>query len=190
LATLANSLWLPTFLKRLSGLPPTTVARLVIFPAIAGLFGLIVNAWHSDKTGERKWHTAIPILCAGFSFLLIVAAHLHFALVVLPFTLGSAFYFASIPCIWSIPTTVLSGTTAAATFGLITSVSQLGAFVGPSLIGYLNDRWHSILPGIALIGTSFVVAAFIFSLLRLATPRPNESCTRIGVGEAIDGSVP
>ena len=190
LANIANSFWLPTFLKRLSGLPPTVVARLVIFPAIAGLLGLVVNAWHSDKTGERKWHTAIPVLCSGLAFLLIVAAHLHFTLVVLLFTLGSAFYFASIPCIWSIPTTILSGTTAAAAFGLITSVSQIGAFVGPSLLGYLNDRTHSILPGIAVIGVSFVVAASIFSLLRLATPRPNESCTCIVVGEAIDSSAP
>jgi ACS family tartrate transporter-like MFS transporter len=181
LATIANSFWLPTFLKRLSDLPPTVVARLVIFPAMAGLLGLIVNAWHSDKTGERTWHTAIPILCAGVAFLLIVAAHLHFALVVLLFTLGSAFYFASIPCIWSIPTSILSGTIAAATFGLITSVSQIGAFVGPSLIGYLNDRSHSILPGIALIGASFVLAAFVFSLLPLATPRPKESGTRVVV---------
>jgi MFS transporter, ACS family, tartrate transporter len=172
LAIIANSFWLPTFLKRLSGLPPTTVARLVIFPAVAGLLGLIINAWHSDKTGERKWHTTIPVLCAGFTFMLIVAAHLHFTLVLLLFTMGSAFYFASIPCIWSIPTTILSGTTAAAAFGLITSVSQIGALVGPSLVGYLSDRSHSILPGIALIGVSFVMSAFIFSLLRLATSHP------------------
>ena len=184
LAIIANSFWLPTFLKRFSSLPPTTVARLVIFPAIGGLVGLIVNAWHSDKTGERKWHAAIPVLCAGVAFLLIIAVHLHFALVVLLFTLGSGFYFASIPCIWSIPTTILSGTTAAAAFGLITSVSQIGAFVGPSLIGYLNDRSHSILPGIALIGVSFVVAALIFSGLRLTPLRQNENCARIKVGEA------
>jgi MFS transporter, ACS family, tartrate transporter len=190
LAIIANSFWLPTFLKRFSGLPPTTVARLVIFPAIGGLVGLIVNAWHSDKTGERKWHAVIPVLCAGVGFLLIVAAHLHFALVVLLFTLGSGFYFASIPCIWSIPTTILSGTTAAASFGLITSVSQIGAFLGPSLIGYLNDRSHSILPGIALIGASFLVAALIFSLLRLTPPRPTESSIRMVVGDAIDSSAP
>ena len=183
LAIIANSFWLPTFLKRFSSLPPTTVARLVIFPAIGGLVGLIVNAWHSDKTGERKWHAAIPVLCAGVAFLLIIAVHLHFALVVLLFTLGSGFYFASIPCIWSIPTTILSGTTAAAAFGLITSVSQIGAFVGPSLIGYLNDRSHSILPGIALIGVSFVVAALIFSGLRLTPLRPTESSIRmVGAG--------
>jgi MFS transporter, ACS family, tartrate transporter len=189
LGTIANSFWLPTFLKRLSDLPPTAVARLVIFPAIGGLLGIVVNAWHSDKTGERKWHTVIPVLCAGFAFLLIVAANQHFALVVLLFTLGSSFYFASIPCIWSIPTMILSGTTAAAAFGLITSISQIGAFIGPSLVGYLNDRSHSILPGIALIGSSYLLAAFVFSLLRLATPRPSESCTSIGVGEAINRPV-
>jgi Major Facilitator Superfamily len=32
LANIANSFWLPSFLKRLSGLPPTAVSRLVIFP--------------------------------------------------------------------------------------------------------------------------------------------------------------
>ena len=149
-----------------------------------GLLGLIVNAWHFDRTGEQKWHTAVPVLCAGFAFLLIVAAHRHFALVLLLITLGSAFYFASIPCLWSIPTTILSGTTAAAAFCLITFVSQIGAFVGPSLVGYLNDRSHSIFPGIALIGSSYLVAAFVFSLLRLVTPRQNENCARIKVGEA------
>ena len=146
----------------------------MIFPAIFGLLGLIVNGWQSDKTGERKWHTAIPVLCAGLSFLLIVAAHLHFALVVLLFTLGSAFYFASIPCIWSIPTTILSGTTAAATFGLITSVSQIGAFVGPSLLGYLNDRSHSILPGIAADRSFFLSWRLLSSLFTpTCAPSPN-----------------
>ncbi len=133
------------------------------------------------QTGERKWHTAVPVLCAGFAFLLIFTVYRHFASVLLLFTLGSAFYFASIPCLWSIPTTILSDTTAAAAFGLITSVSQIGAFVGPSLVGYLNDRSHSIFPGIALIGSSYLVAAFVFSLLRLVTPRQNENCARIKV---------
>ena len=43
-------------------------------PAIAGLFGLLINGWHSDKTGERRWHTAIPLLCVGVSYLLLIPA--------------------------------------------------------------------------------------------------------------------
>jgi MFS family permease len=120
-------------------------------------------------------------------FLLIVAAHLHFRVGGSLYA-GRAFSPVSVHLVHS--TTILSGTTAAAAFGLITSVSQIGAFVGPSLLGYLNDRTHSILPGIAVIGVSFVMAASIFSLLRLAPPRPNESCTCIVVGEAIDSSAP
>jgi MFS transporter, ACS family, tartrate transporter len=46
--------WLPTFIKRLSGPPSSKAAFLVLLPAVAGLFGLLINGWHSDKTGERR----------------------------------------------------------------------------------------------------------------------------------------
>jgi len=57
--------WLPTFIKRLSGLPNSKVAFLVLFPAVVGLFGLLINGWHSDKTGERRWHTRNPFNMRG-----------------------------------------------------------------------------------------------------------------------------
>ena len=39
---------------------------------------------------------------------------------------------------WAMPTMILSESAAAATFGLITSVSQLGGFAGPYVIGFLK----------------------------------------------------
>ncbi len=29
---------------------------------------MLINGWHSDKTAERYWHTAIPLLAAGLMF--------------------------------------------------------------------------------------------------------------------------
>src|SRR2546429_1569211 len=57
--------------------PYTTLFRsfLVLLPAIAGLFGLLINGWHSDKTGERRWHTVIPLGCVGISYLLRSEEH-------------------------------------------------------------------------------------------------------------------
>jgi hypothetical protein len=45
--------------------------------------------------------------------------------------LGSGFLYAFYPAFWAMPAMILSESAAAATFGLITSVSQLGGFAGP-----------------------------------------------------------
>jgi ACS family tartrate transporter-like MFS transporter len=63
-------------------------------PAIAGLFGLLINGWHSDKTGERRWHTVIPLACVGISYLLLIPASAHFPLAMTLFVMGGVFSFA------------------------------------------------------------------------------------------------
>jgi len=45
--------WIPTFIKRLSGLPASRVALLAALPGLLGIFGMLLNGWHSDRTGER-----------------------------------------------------------------------------------------------------------------------------------------
>src|SRR5215469_1607573 len=61
----ASVFWIPTFFKRLSGLPAARVALLVALPGLLGILGMLFNAWHSDRTGERRWHASVPLLCAG-----------------------------------------------------------------------------------------------------------------------------
>src|SRR4029077_20349409 len=57
----ALAFWLPTMLKRLSGLIDVKVTLLVALPNLLGFVAMQVNGWHSDRTGERRWHTAIPL---------------------------------------------------------------------------------------------------------------------------------
>jgi MFS transporter, ACS family, tartrate transporter len=68
---LGNIYWIPTFVKRLSGLPNQTVTSLLI-PALIGIAGTLINGWHSDKTGERRWHTALPLFGAGLMYGLVM----------------------------------------------------------------------------------------------------------------------
>jgi ACS family tartrate transporter-like MFS transporter len=53
---------------------------------------------------------------------------------------------------------ILTESAAAATFGLITSVSQLGGFAGPYVIGFLNDRTHSLAASFGFIALAYVAA--------------------------------
>jgi len=159
--------WLPTFIKRLSGLPSGKVAYLVLLPSLVGLLGLLINGWHSDKTGERRWHTAIPLACVGIFYLLLIPASSNFPVAMTLIALGAGFVFAYYPVFWSIPTMLLSESAAAATFGLINSVGHAGGFFGPYIVGDLNMRTGSLKPGFAFIACCYILAAFFVARLKL-----------------------
>ena len=155
---LGNIYWVPTFLKRLTGFSTYTVTSLLIFSGFIGLAITLFNGWHADKTLERRWHAAIPIMASGFMYGLLMIAHDRIWYSVPLLLLGSALYAGFYPCFWSIPTLLLSESAAAATFGLINSVGQLGGFAGPYMIGYLNDRTHSLAASFGLVALAFVAS--------------------------------
>src|SRR2546429_4343263 len=64
--------WLPTILKRLSGLSDLKVTLLAALPYVAAFITQQVNGWHSDRTGERRWHAAIPVFICGLALALAV----------------------------------------------------------------------------------------------------------------------
>jgi len=74
------------------------------------------------------------------------------------------------PTLWAIPTLILSESAAAATYGLINSVGQLGGFTGPFVIGFFNDRTHSMRSGFGLIAFAYGAAGCLILLLKLLDP--------------------
>ncbi len=175
MSVVTNTLWMPTFLQRLSHLPAAAVARLIMVPAAAGVAGLFINAWSSDRLAEHKWHTVIPIACGGLCYLLIGMRPATVPTVLLLFAFYYFFATAAFASLWAMPTTFLSEATAAAAFGLINSVGQMGAFFGPSIVGYLNDKTHSIYWSLLFIACSLMASALIFSFVRVSTSNAADS---------------
>ena len=65
--------WFPTMLQRFTGW--TDVQRIGwvgAIPFVAGLIGMLVLGWSSDRTGERRWHFAIPQLTAALALSVVV----------------------------------------------------------------------------------------------------------------------
>jgi MFS transporter, ACS family, tartrate transporter len=168
--TLGTLYWLPTFVKRLSGLRDRPVTSLLIVPALMGVVGMLVNGWHSDRSGERRWHVTIPILMSGLMFVLLVLVRHNVPLAVLFLLLGNGVFYAFYPVFWAIPTMILSESAAAATFAFINSVGQCGGFIGPYVIGLLNDRTHSLNASFAFIGLAYLVAGVFTLTLKVKSP--------------------
>jgi len=162
--------WIPTFVKRLSGFSNQTVTSLLLIPAVMGIAGMLVNGWHSDKTAERHWHSALPLVAAGLMFGLLTVFRHEIPLAISFLLLGSGFLYAYFPAFWAIPTMMLSEAAAAATFGLINSLGQLGGLAGNYTIGFLNDRTHSLAASFAFISFVYVVAGGLILSLRIRGP--------------------
>ncbi len=158
--------WLPTMLKRQSGLSDLNVGMLGALPYVALFFAMLFNGWHSDQQRERRWHCTVPSLIAAAGLLGLVfhprSTPLSLLLISLA-TLGNAY----LPAMWAMPTEYLSKSAAAAAVGMINAVGSVAGFAGPYLFGYLNTKFGSFSYGLAVL----TLTSFSAGLLVLRVPK-------------------
>jgi MFS transporter, ACS family, tartrate transporter len=161
--------WFPTMLKRQSGFSDMRVGLLGALPYVACFIAMQINGWHSDKSRERYWHSAIPVFIAAAGLLGLANLPRSITLTLALFMLvgiGNAY----LPVLWAIPTEILSQSAAAAAVGMINAVGSVAGFAGPYLFGYLNTRTGSFSYGL----TVMMIAAIVAGLLMLGTRKARE----------------
>lgn len=142
------------------------VSLITSLPYCFGLISMLLVGWSSDRTGECRWHKAAPMITFGIGFMLSAVFKDNVALAVSMFCLAAAGNCGCLPSFWLLPTSFLTGATAAATIGLINSVGNLGGFVGPFVIGWLNTATGSFFGGIFYLSLSALVGAGLILALR------------------------
>jgi ACS family tartrate transporter-like MFS transporter len=170
--------WLPKIVQRISGLPTFDVTLISGIPWLAAIPAMLISAWHSDKTGERRWHAAIPIFLVGVALAMSVWAGNHLVLAMAAFSMATIALYSFPPPFWALPTIFLTGTAAAASIGLINSMGNLGGFVGPYVIGYLTDKTGTYTAGIYYLVASGVLAGLLLMGLRPGRARPTDMESR------------
>jgi ACS family tartrate transporter-like MFS transporter len=151
-------LWLPIMLQRLGHLSTVRTALLSAIPAVISIPAMLAGGWHSDRTGERRWHTALPRWSAALALGGIALQIGGVPLALVLFTIATCGIMAAYGSIWAMPTSFLGPTAAAASIGVINSFGNLGGFAGPYAIG-----WFSKQTGSFAAGTWFMVAGLVFS---------------------------
>lgn len=167
--------WLPSIVKGLSGLSDLKVTLLSGLPYIAAFIVQQVNGWHSDRTGERRWHAALCVFVCAIALTLAVLASSHPALSISLFVLVGGSFYGFQPCFWAVPTMFLTEAAAAASIGLINSVGNLGGFIGPFVVGYLVTRTHSFSAGLMYLVASLLLAGFLMLAVGAGRPRAASS---------------
>ncbi len=162
--------WMPQILKRLSSvLTDTEVGWISSIPYVCAIAAMLLIAFHSDKTKERRWHAGLSLAATVFALIgLTFTSDLLLSVVFLCFAAAGAYTYMVV--FWALPTAVLGGTSAAVGIALINSIGNLGGFFGPSIYGFLADTTKSTVAG------TYVMAAFVLltCVLTVCIPRKFE----------------
>jgi ACS family tartrate transporter-like MFS transporter len=161
------NIWFPTIIKRATGLPNFTVSLLAALPYVAGFGAMVWNGWHSDRTKERRWHTAGWLFVGGICLGLAIALQNYLLLSFLAMIVVGACTTAFMPSFWALPTAILSESAAAASIGFVNSFGNIGGFTGPFVIGYLSTATHSFVPGLAVVLVAMLLSGALVFRLRI-----------------------
>ncbi|WP_197710914.1 MFS transporter [Agrobacterium rosae] len=181
MGTTGIAIWMPQFIKQF-GLSNLQTGCVTAIPALFTVLAMILVGRHADKTGERVWHAAGPFLASAVGFALAAfSSNPIFGLIGL--TIGAAGIGGASPNIWIFPSTLLTGTAAAAGIALINSVGSTGGFFGPSVIGWVRDATGSFQGSLLFLSISMAITAVAIlvlgrSMKELLRPKPELGQTR------------
>jgi ACS family tartrate transporter-like MFS transporter len=166
--------WLPKMIQRLSGFGSFEVAMIATLPFLASWPAMLLLSWSSDRTGERRWHTAAAYVALAAGLAGSVWAGDRIALGMIMFSLAGIGINARLPAFWTLPAALLGGATAAASIGAINCIGNLGGLVGPYLLGVLSTTTGSYTSGIWYLTGASVLAAVVILLVR-TKPEPKKA---------------
>lgn len=165
------SFWLPQLIKNTGVKELFDVGLLTAIPYSVAAVTMVLVARHSDRTGERRWHTAWAALagCAGLVVSTIYADNTVVAMAAL--SVATAGILSTLPLFWSLPTALLTGTAAAAGIAMINSIGNLAGFASPYLVGAIKDATHSTAIGMYLLAASLLLGGLLVLLgVKRGTP--------------------
>jgi MFS transporter, ACS family, tartrate transporter len=162
------SLWLPQMVQRISRLNVSAVSLLASIPSLSALPVMLLVGWHSDRSGERIWHTSIPRLVSAAALLVCFFALDNTWISVLMLSVATIGFYSSHPGFWPLPNMFLGRAAAAASIGLINSFGNLGGFLGPYLLGLLSDRSGGFGPGLLYLAACSLTSGLLVLRVRNA----------------------
>src|SRR6201994_1932398 len=165
--------FLPTIIKGF-GVSDTQTGLIAALPFIFGAVGMVVFGRHSDRTMERKGHVAVALLmgAVGIGLSTVVSS---------PVIIMALLCFAQIgvsavpPMFWPLPSSFLTGASAAAGIAAINSLGNLSGFAGPYAMGYLKDMTGNFTAGLLLLAGCALLGAIVVALLPIDVRREQMS---------------
>jgi MFS family permease len=164
------SLWQPQIIRSF-GLTDMQTGILNALPFGIGSVLMVLWGQSSDRTGERVWHTAIPLaLIAGSIVLGLSTNALLPTMIILCLAVVGTYAFKG--PFWALSTEWLSAGAAAAGIAQINAIGNIGVFVRTYLLGIIKDATGSYPMGLlslAVLSAAGCVAVLLLGRGQLRT---------------------
>jgi MFS family permease len=167
--------WMPSIIKSAGVANPLDIGLLTAIPYGIAVIAMTLNARHSNKTGERRLHAAIPAIIGGIGLILSAWFASNVVLSIIFLSVSASGVLSLMPIYWTLPGTVLSGVAAAAGIGMINAIGNLSGFTGSMITAVAENLTGNINNGTYVLGAClFVSAALILSIPRAMLQRHDE----------------
>jgi ACS family tartrate transporter-like MFS transporter len=154
------TLWLPSVIRTMSGLSYANVGLVAAIPFLVTTVAMVVVGIHSDRTGERRWHTAICALVAAAALTGAAYARSSFMLIA-GIGVGLVAAESMVGPFWAMATSRMKGLSAAAGIAVINSIANLGGYFGPDIIGFFRTPDGGFRGGLLAIGATICLSGLI-----------------------------
>ena len=159
------SFWLPQIIKDLGVKDLFTNGLITAIPFAIACVGMIVIGKHSDRTRERKWHTALCGL-VGAVGLVMSGVFAHLPLVsLIGLSLAMTGSLAGLAVMWALPGAILSGAAAAAGFALMATIGNLGGYLAPMVLGLVRQSTGRLEYGLYTMAATMVIGSILMLLV-------------------------
>ncbi|MDB5384597.1 MAG: Permease of the major facilitator superfamily [Planctomycetaceae bacterium] len=141
------------------------IGLLSAIPYALAVVCMILSSIHSDRTGERRWHVAVPAFLAAVGWGLSGYCNNPW-LVLGSLSLAAIGMYSTFAPFWSLPNSFLSGAAAAGGIALINSVGNLGGFAAPMLISKVKAATNSFAGGLFVMALVFCISVCLVLCVR------------------------
>jgi sugar phosphate permease len=161
--------WLPTVLKD-TGESILAVGFLSAIPYAVGVAAMLLVAWSSDRSGERKWHMIIATAGSGVFLIIASLVPQDSTLAILcALTLAVGSFLGRFGPFWTLPSEILPVGVAGVGIGLINGAGNLGGTVGPYFFGSMKSATGSFSLALLFGGASLIIGSLIAAPIRQRT---------------------
>jgi len=173
----ALNFWLPLMVHGM-GFSVRQTGFIVALPYLLAIIAMVALGWSSDRSGSRAGHVAVGCFAAAAGMLIAMLADSH-AVIIAALCLATSGIYAALAVFWTLPSSLLRGTAAAAGLALLNSFSNLGGFFGPTLMGWIKQQTGAYSLGLAFLAVMLVVGGASVIMIgraffsQLDLPRPS-----------------
>ncbi|MEY3059898.1 MAG: hypothetical protein RL000_1250 [Bacteroidota bacterium] len=158
------SFWLPQIIENNITKDKLEIGFIAAIPWTFAAIGMVLFGRKADQSGKYAPYVATACFVSMIGFIGSGLHHTNGIFVLVMITIAATGTMSAVSTFWSLPTTILSGTAAAAGIALINSIAAIGGFISPEMFVWFKSHFD-LGVGLMAAGVIMGIAGTILLLM-------------------------